>query len=144
MIVLYALVLAFLRGVRYLTGRRARALERKFTRLALAAGKLAQQPAHRPGNANRPDLCQSARQQYELGRLVARRDRLESRHFAWQLRYEKLDARVQSLRRWKGRKMPYLFGILDTGLILWMLQQVGLVRIDLSQILQMLDTLLTR
>jgi hypothetical protein len=143
MIVLYSVSLALLRSVLFLVSRRVRVLERKYTRVSLAAGKLVQQPVLRPGNS-RADLCQSARQQYELGRLVQRRDWLESRHFAWQVRQEKLSKQVKRMQDWKGRKLPYLLGITDVTLGLWGMDSVGLARIDFSQLLQTFQTLLAQ
>ena len=144
MIILYTVLLTFLRAVAFVLRRRARALERKYLHIARAADKLAQQPVHRPGNANRPDPYKSARQQFELGRLVHLRDRVEARHFAWQLRHEKFSKRVKALQQWKGRRLPYLLGALDLALVLLAVDHFGLGTVDLTPLDQTLRALLTR
>jgi hypothetical protein len=142
MIVLYSVVWAFLNALRCLALRRARSLERKFTRIALATTRLAQQ-APRPGN-NRADLSHTARQQYELGLLALKRDRLESRHFAWQLRLERLTKRLKALHEWRGRKLPYVLGVLDVALLFGTLNHFGLVDVDFSQLVKTVHSLGTR
>jgi hypothetical protein len=125
MIALYTLVLAALRMVAFVVRRRAKALERTFS-----------QPLPRQGNHGRADPYLAARQQFELGRLVCQRDRLEAKHFAWQLRQERVARLVSAVRDWKGRKLPYVAGVLDVALILFLVEQAGMGTVDLSQLFQ--------
>lgn len=143
MIVLYSALLLFLGGLRWLVQRRARALERAYTKVALNVEKLAQQPLRRQGNSGRPDPYQSARQQYELGRLVQRRDTLEARHFAWQHRADRLGRLIQSWHSCKGRTLPYALGALDVSVFLYAVDQLGLGTVDLSQLMELIQTHLT-
>lgn len=144
MIALYTLALAFLRLVAALVQRRAKRLERKYTRVSLATAKLAGQPLPRQGNHGRADPYLSARQQYELGRLVCQRDRLEAKHFAWQLRHERVARLANSLRHWKGRRLPYVAGIIDVALALFLIEQAGQGTVDLSQLFQTASELIAR
>jgi hypothetical protein len=140
MIVLYSALLLFLGGLRWLVQRRARILERAYTKVALSVEQLAHQPLRRQGNSSRSDPYQSARQQYELGQLVQRRDILETRHFAWQHRADRLARTMQNLQSCKGRAVPYALGAIDISAFLYAVHQLGLGTVDLSQLVELLQT----
>jgi hypothetical protein len=126
MILLYSLFLISLGGVSFLVRRRADSLSRRFTMIAEAIKTKIQEASKRPGNANKPDVCEAARVQFELGRLVAQRDRIEGKHFAWQNRSERLSRWIDKLRSFKGKKLPYTMGALDFWLGMSLIDQLGL------------------
>ncbi len=113
MILLYALVVLLLGAGVLVAGRRARSLERKFVRAAQKANEAAKELSYRGGNGNLPDPLKSAKRQFELGRIVQVRDRLEEKYAAWESRAESLRARQRSLRSCQGRFVPYAFGVID-------------------------------
>jgi hypothetical protein len=125
MIFLYTLVLLLLGVTRFVVVRRARSLERKYTRTAVAADKLAREPV-RPGNGNKWEVCQAAKRQYQLGILVQKRDRLETRHHFWQGMAERLTRWKNAVANWKGKKLPYTLGVVDVSLVLYALDRLGL------------------
>lgn len=126
MIVLYSLLLFLLGALKAMVGRRATGYERKYS-LAVAAAQrhLNGQPS-RQGNSSRSDAYQYAKHQYMLGALVQKRDQLEARHEVWQARYELLARLVAGLKNWRGRRAPYLFGVVDTALALVLIEVLGL------------------
>jgi hypothetical protein len=126
MILLYTSLLLLLGIVKFLVGLRARALERKYSRLAEEVGQLVRQPDYKAGNSNNVrDPCQSAKRAYLLGQFVQQRDRAEAKHFAWQHRAERLSRWVRALREWKGAKLPYTLGAVDLWMLLHMIDYVG-------------------
>lgn len=125
MILCYTLVLFLLVAIKFLTDRRATAYERKFARLALDAEKLVREPVYRQGNSGVVDPYQVAKRQFQLGMLIQKRDRLESKSLAWQRTAERLAQVVESVRSWKGRKLPYTFGVLDVSVLLGLIDYLG-------------------
>lgn len=125
MILLYSLFLISLGGISFLVRRRADSLSRRFTLIAEGIKTKIQETAKRPGNANKPDICETAKTQFELGRLVAQRDRIEGKHFAWQNRSERLSRWIGKLRSFKGKKLPYTMGALDFWLAMSLVDQLG-------------------
>jgi len=125
MILLYTLMLIALATVSYLVKLRAARLEHKYARVALECDRLASQQLFKEGNSNRIDACKSARRQYELGQLVDKRERLESKHFRWQLLADKLNRWLTRLRAWKGRKIPYTLGAVDVWLVMSVVDKLG-------------------
>jgi hypothetical protein len=125
MILLYTLVLFVFALAKKVVDWRVARLERRYSRAALAVVKLLREPTYLHGNTNRADLGQSAKRQYQLGRLVQHRDHLEAKHDAWQLRAERLGAAVGALRAWKGRKLPYTLGVLDVAGLLYLVDYLG-------------------
>jgi hypothetical protein len=112
MIVLYTLLIVLLAVMHFLFRRRARALEKKYVRVSKQADDLLRQP-YRVGNSNRADACESAKRQYQLAMIATRRDKVERQYNRWQDRSERTAKWLAALRRWKGRKLPYTFGVLD-------------------------------
>jgi hypothetical protein len=51
--------------------------------------------------------------QYQLAMIATRRDKVERQYNRWQDRSERTSKWLTALRRWKGRKLPYTFGVLD-------------------------------
>jgi hypothetical protein len=125
MIFLYTVLLLFLRAVQFLVVRRAARLERKFVRTARTADQLLQQSAIRGGNSNKFDPFQNARRQYELGRVVQNRDRIEARYDVWERFAERITATVKWLRDWKGKTLPYTFGVLDVSFVFYLIDTLG-------------------
>ena len=115
MIFLYTLVLLLLGSAYFLCKRRVAALEKKYTRVAKEADALVRQPSYREGNSGRlaADPYSIAKRQYQLGLLAQKRDRLEGRYASWQDRTDRFGKFLGRVRHWKGRKLPYTFGVLD-------------------------------
>jgi hypothetical protein len=97
----------------FLARLRAGSLERKFIRAAETADQLVKGLSYRGGNSNLPDPMLAAKRQFELGRLVQIRDRLEQKYSVWESRLESFRARKQRLRLFQGRVVPYAFGVVD-------------------------------
>jgi hypothetical protein len=76
-------------------------------------------------SSSKPDICQLAKVQFELGAMVARRDRLEAKHFAWQSWAESLARWTNTLSTWKGKKLPYTLGAVDLWLALSAIDALG-------------------
>jgi hypothetical protein len=145
MILLYTLLLALLAAVEFLVSRRVRRLERKYTRASAEANKLLHEPLYRQGNSGRSDPYVAARRQYQLGQLAEVRDRLEARHFAWQSRANRLRRILAGVRSWKGRKLPYTFGVVDVSLLMYAFDRYGLNEyVSLEALQQLAGTLLAR
>jgi hypothetical protein len=125
MILLYTLLVALLVMAKVLVDRRVRRIEAKYTKIATEAAKLANEPLYRPGNSNRSDPLQIAKRQYQLGVLAAAEERLEARHDVWQGTADRLGRYLTKVRDWKGRKLPYTFGVVDVALLLYLIDQLG-------------------
>ncbi len=139
MILLYLLILIFLGLLQFLFQRRANKFEQKYARLVLESQKLADEPIPRQGNTNKSDPYLTAKRQYELGRVVQRRDRLEARHFAWQVGADRLSKLVKRMREWKGKATPYTLGIADVMLTLVGFHLLGLVNVDFTALLGLIE-----
>lgn len=130
MILIYALIVLLLGMTIAFTGWRARALERRYARAARDADVLAKELSFRGGNSPRPDTFQTAKRQYELGRLVQIRDRLEAKHDKWDARagmYRVLKSRLVNC---KGRFLPYVLGAVDVVGAFLALSVFGIVNPD--------------
>lgn len=125
MIFLYTAALLLIGAAYFLFKRRAAAFERKYTNVAKEADGLLRQLAHRDGNNNRQDPYLNAKRQFKLAMLAEKRDRIESRWSAWQKRAERLGQFRRRLMAWKGRKLPYTFGVLDVAGALAMIDYFG-------------------
>jgi hypothetical protein len=113
MILLYALAVLLLGIAAFVTGRRARTIERKFIRAAAQADVLVKEMSYRGGNNSPADPLRAAKRQFELGRLVQARDRLETKYDTWEGRAEKCRSLRDRLRNCRGRLVPYVFGVID-------------------------------
>jgi hypothetical protein len=125
MILLYTAVLLLLGAITMIVKLRARGLENKYASVARAVEQLARQPEIKPGNSNKVDPCQSAKRAYQLGQLVAVRDRVEAKHFAWQRWAERLAHWQQAVHAWRGVKLPYTLGALDVWLLFGLIDHMG-------------------
>ncbi len=116
MIFLYTSLL-FLLGVAYfLIKRRATSLEKKYARVAKEADTLLRHANLREGNSNKTaDQYQAAKRQYQLGLLAQKRDRVEAKYAAWKGRADRFGKVIARLKNWKGKKLPYTFGVLDVA-----------------------------
>ncbi len=142
MILFYSLVLFLLVAVKFLTVRRAAALERKFSRVALTAEKLVREPVYRAGNGGLMDPYQVAKRQFQLGQLIQKRDRLEGKCIAWQKLAEGAARLAESVRGWKGRKLPYTFGVLDVSMLLALIDYLGVGEVvSVRSLLQLVTSL---
>jgi hypothetical protein len=128
MILLYSLALLLLGGVKYLFARRAGALARKYTKASAAVDQLLREGGYyyREGNTNRVEICKLAKRTYQLGLATQKRDRLEAKHFFWQLWSDRLGRWMQNLREWKGKKLPYTLGAVDVWLLLYLIDHFGM------------------
>ena len=125
MIFLYTALLLLVGVAHFLIKRRVAALEKKYARIVKDADDLLRQSNYRDGNSNRQDPYQSAKRQYQLALLAQKRDRMETSYSRWHRRAERLGKLRHRLRSWKGRKLPYLVGGLDTLLLLGALDYLG-------------------
>ncbi len=125
MVPLYTLMLSALAGVKWALVGRASRTEKKYTRAALDAEQLARQMQSKPGASSNADTFTQAKRQYELGRVVENRDRLEAKFLSWQTKVETVTKWLARLRGWNGRLVPYLLGVVDVILILVLLDRLG-------------------
>ena len=125
MILLYTLVLFVLGLIMWIVSLRARALERKFMRVAAAVDALLRQPEYKPGNSNKADPCVSAKRTLLLGQLVEQRDRVEAKHFAWQRWADRTTACYTAVREWQGKKLPYTLGAMDVWMLMHLIEYLG-------------------
>ena len=144
MIVLYAMGLALLGVAAFLAGRRARTLERKYVAAAKAAERLVHDLSMKNGNRSHLDPCVNAKKTYELGVVVQKRDRLETKYAAWESRSENLKMARTLLRSWKGRKAPYLMGAIDAALIVAALVAFGAVQFDARELIDKVRAVVSR
>ena len=126
MIFLYTTLVVLLGAAHFLIKRRAVALEKRYARVAKEADTLLRQPNLREGNSSRADPYQAAKRQYQLGLLAQKRDRVEAKYTAWQGVAERTGKLVAGLKNWKGRKLPYTFGVLDVTGALALVDYLGL------------------
>jgi hypothetical protein len=125
MIFLYSAFVIVLGIAGFLARRRANALEAVYTRAARQAEQVLRQSTLKEGNSNRQDPYTLAKRQLALGQIAHKRDRVEARYSAWQQFSEKLDRYANRVRGWKGRKLPYTFGVLDVASLLWVIDRLG-------------------
>src|SRR5262245_14113327 len=125
MLFLYLSLLFLLAVVRVLFRLRARRLEKRFVRTAAAADELVRAGGTRGGTSNRADPYVAAKHQYELAKLALKRDAVEARYTRWQARSERLGHWLARLRGWKGRLVPYTFGVLDVAGALVAVEYLG-------------------
>ena len=125
MLLLYTAVLLLVGVAHFLVKRRVAALEKKYSRVVKEADDLLRQAGHRDGNSNRQDPYQSAKRQFQLAMLAQRRDRMEAGYSRWHRRAERLSKFRHRLRSWKGRKLPYTFGVLDVVGALSLIDALG-------------------
>jgi len=143
MIVLYTVLLLLLGLAKFLVDRRARGLERRYSKLAIEANRLASEAQCKPANGNRADLFLSAKRHYRLGQVAEKRDRLETRYFAWQRWAERLGRGLRTVRSWKGRTLPYTFGVVDVSLAMYLIDHFGLGdRISWDSLVEMAQTIM--
>jgi hypothetical protein len=141
MILLYTCLLLLLVVAKFLVGRRAARLQARYSRLVQEVNQLAAEPLYREGNSRRPDAYQTARTQYKLGQLIQRKDRLEDRYVGWLGRSERLAKWYRAVRHWKGRKLPYTFGVLDVAGALCLIDYLGVGQVvNLHHLVQLLTT----
>ncbi len=125
MILLYTAFVALLAAAHLLVRWRVSILERQYARAAKTADEALRQTVFKEGNSSRPDPAQMAKRQYQLGRLADRRDSVETRYTRWQTFGERLGRFVSRVRGWKGRKLPYTFGVLDVVGLLTLVDALG-------------------
>ncbi|MCC6421043.1 MAG: hypothetical protein IT429_22630 [Gemmataceae bacterium] len=125
MVVMYASLLVLLGGASFLIRRRATALEKRYTKVLKEANTLLHGPP-KEGNSSRSDPYQSAKRTYQLAILAQKKESLEAAHCKWQLRAEGVGRLLERVRGWKGRKLPYVLGALDTVGVLYALEYAGL------------------
>lgn len=125
MIILYTALLLLVGVAHFLIKRRVTNLEKKYTGVVKEADDLLRQANYRDGNSNRQDPYQSAKRQYKLAMLAEKRDRMESSYTSWHRRAERLSKLRHRLRAWKGRKLPYSFGVLDVACVMGVIDYLG-------------------
>ena len=122
MIVLYLFARLFLAFVHLLARWRVARLEKRFVRLAAEADSLLKGSSLRAGN-NRPDPFLVAKQQHVLALKALKRDRVEDRYVSCQKTSERFAAWRRGLAGFRGRILPYLFGLVDVTTTVLVLSQ---------------------
>jgi hypothetical protein len=125
MILFYVLMVLALGLLQSLVKRRAGALSRRYVAMASAVQEKLREATQKPGNGGRADPCLAAVQQIQLALLVQKRDQVEAKHFAWQHAADRLAHWGSRLREWQGRKLPYLFGVVDVCLMMMLMQHLS-------------------
>ena len=145
MIFLYTALLLLVGVAHFLIKRRVAALEKRYSRVVKEADDLLRQSNHRDGNSNRQDPYQSAKRQYQLAMLAQKRDAVESRYGTWHQRSERVSKLRHRLRSWKGRKLPYTFGVLDFAGALALIDYLGAGQyVNARGLVQAVSALFTR
>jgi len=125
MIVLYLFARIFLALAHALVRFRVSRLEKRYVRTAAAADALLKTSATKSGN-NRPDPYVTAKQQYELARLALKRDQVEARYTGWQSFSERFGKMRAGLAGYRGVVVPYLFGLVDVGVVVGLMNHYAL------------------
>ena len=145
MIFLYTALLLLVGVAHFLIKRRVAALEKKYSRIVKDADDLLRQSNYRDGNSNRQDPYQSAKRQYQLALLAQKRDRMESSYSTWHRRSERVGKFRHRLRSWKGRKLPYTFGVLDVAGAMYLIDYLGAGHyVNARHLMDTLTSLFTR
>jgi hypothetical protein len=124
-IALYSMFVILLGSTKFLVARRAKSLEKKYARVAKDTEDLAKQHSGTPVAHGRVDPLTVAKRQFLLGQLVQQRDHIEAKCLRWQARADSLGKLFTGLRALRGRKVPYLVGVLDTVSVLGLLDWLG-------------------
>jgi len=125
MILLYTMLLFLLGAINFLVIWRARAMERNYARDVAELEAMLRELEYKPGNSNKFDPCITAKRTLILGALVQKRDRVETKYFAWQRRADRVGAWVKNLLDWKGKKLPYTLGAVDVWLLFGLIDYAG-------------------
>jgi hypothetical protein len=125
MIFLYTALMLLVGVAYFFLKRRVAALEKKYSGVVKEADNLIRQSGYREGNSNRHDPYQHAKRQLKLALLADKRDRMEAKYSTWHRRAERMGKLRQRLRAWKGRKLPYTFGVLDVTGALALIDYLG-------------------
>ena len=125
MVVLYLFARLVLGVVHLLVRWRVARLERRFIRLAGEADALLKTSMQR-GGTNRSDPFVAARNQYDLALLAKKRDRVEERYLSWQKFSERFGAFRRGVAGYRGRWLPYVFGLVDLSAIVLTLSHFGI------------------
>src|SRR5262249_44786593 len=97
------------------------------------------------GSSGRPDPVAEAKRQYVLGQLAQKRDAVCDRWTAWRGFSERMDRWVSGVRGWKGRKLPYTFGVLDVVGLLALIDGLGVGEyVSVQALLQLAQSLFNR
>ena len=133
MILIYTIVVLILAILSLLIQRRVARLERKFSHVAKQPNQVALETAFKQGT--RFDACQIAKRQYQLGQLAQKRDRVEGKVHAWQAFADRFKGMTSRVKGWKGKKLPYTFGVVDVSCLLYAIDSVGMSRhVNLAQV----------
>ena len=144
MIFLYTALLLLVGVAYFLIKRRVAALEKKYSKIVKDADDLLRKSNYRDGNSNRQDPYQSAKRQYQLAMLAQKRDRMETSYSTWHRRAEQLGKLRHRLRAWKGRKLPYTFGVLDVACVMSLIDYFGAGQYVNRHLFETLTSLFTR
>jgi hypothetical protein len=135
MIIVYVTTLTLLAALRAVCSIRARSLKGQVEKATLQCKAAVGQRSAREGNSGRSDPIQEARLRMTIDREVAQLARVEGRHAGWEGRRRKLDGAIQSLRGWRGRKVPYVLGFLDAAAVTSTLAHFGYGTAELVQLI---------
>jgi hypothetical protein len=124
MVVLYLFARLLLGGFHLLLRWRVRRLEKRYVRFAADADALLAGAAKR-GGTNRHDPFVNAKLQYDLALLAKKRDRVEDRYLSWQKFSERFGSLRGRVAGYRGRLLPYLFGLVDVTAVVLVLGRLG-------------------
>jgi hypothetical protein len=142
---LYTLLVFLLSAARLLVQRKASSLARKYSQVAQQTDKLLRESVLKEGNSSKLDPYQSAKRHFLLGCAVAKKERLEAKHFAWQAFAERFGKFVQRVRGWRGKVLPYAVGLADALVALGLIEVYHLQdAVGLTQVTQWLTGLICR
>jgi hypothetical protein len=145
MIFVYTSLLLVLAVTQLVLKRRVASLEKKYVKVAKEAETVLRQNGYRDGNSNRSDPYLNAKRQLQLGLLAQKKERVETRYTAWQARADRFAALTSRVRGWKGKTLPYTFGVIDVATTLAVLDHLGLGdRINPHLLVETVKTLFTR
>jgi hypothetical protein len=145
MILLYTMMLFVLGMFKFTLSLRAKALERKYVKLAVAVDTLLRQAEYKPGNSNKVDPCAAAKRTLHLGQLVEQRDRVEAKHVTWQVWADRFTRWFVAVREWQGKKLPYTLGAVDVWMLMNAIDYFGVGQVlNTTNAIDMLASLWTK
>jgi hypothetical protein len=118
MLLLYTALLLLLGVARFLIARRVGSLERKYLKMTRETDKLLRETSFRDGNGGKADACKAAKRQFVLGALAHKKERLEDKLLGWHSFADRFGRVMSGARNWKGKTIPYTFGVVDVMLVL--------------------------
>src|SRR4051794_40243137 len=125
MVVLYLFARLFLGLFHLLVKGRVARLEKRYVRLAAEADTLLKASGQRGGNTKVADPFANAKTQLDLALVAKKRDGVEARYLSWQKFSERVGSARRGLAGYRGRLLPYVFGLVDVTAVVLVLNQLA-------------------